>query len=161
VNHLVRDRTIPANLSGAGRGLRLGRWLLTFAAVTIAWAFFRADSIGSALVMTEGMLGMHGVAWPSAWWQQSQLAAGAAGYRASGAAIVILTALVAFVRLAPNTQQIMARFDVALTDPLRAQTFHRWYHWRLTPLTALAAAALFAASIGKFHDVTPFLYFQF
>ncbi len=37
-------------------------WLLTFLFVNLAWVFFRADSLGDAVNVIAGMLGMHGVA---------------------------------------------------------------------------------------------------
>ena len=40
-------------------------WCLTFAAVVIGWVFFRAADLPSALLLLEGMAGMHGAVLPS------------------------------------------------------------------------------------------------
>jgi D-alanyl-lipoteichoic acid acyltransferase DltB (MBOAT superfamily) len=161
VNHAWRKRFAEARRP-PGTGARVAGWLLTFTAVTVAWVFFRADGMAPAVLLLKGMVGMHGVALPvDAWTHWDIVMRGAQSYRASVWVLVLVTALVAFVRLAPNSQQVMARFDIALPNYPQDQPGFRWYHWRLTPLAGLAAGILLAVSIAKFNDVTPFLYFQF
>ncbi|MEO7726796.1 MAG: MBOAT family O-acyltransferase [Burkholderiales bacterium] len=159
VNHLHREWPGTSSAKRAGRARRLLNWLTTFVAVTMAWVFFRADSFGTALLLIQGMLGLHGFGWPAQWW--STVGARGESYQGGLAAVCALVALVAFVRVAPNTQQIMGRFNPVLADGAAADDRPRWYHWRLTAFSALAAAMLLAVSIARFNDVTPFLYFQF
>jgi D-alanyl-lipoteichoic acid acyltransferase DltB (MBOAT superfamily) len=159
VNHVVRERRDASAALCAGTGRRWANWLLTFAAVTFAWVFFRADSFDSAQILCEGMFGLHGLAWPVQLWPQ--MGTRTDDYHAGLAALLLLAALVVFVRVAPNTQQIMARFDVVLMGRQMAGSSRHWYHWRLSLLSSLLTAVLFAASIARFNNVTPFLYFQF
>ena len=44
---------------------RLLAWGITFNFVNICWVFFRADSIKNAMVIIEGMFGLHGFSLPS------------------------------------------------------------------------------------------------
>jgi hypothetical protein len=58
---------------------------------------------------------------------------------------------------APNTQEIMARFQPA-SDAVTGQT--RW-QWRPHPLLALLTAVVLSYSIVNIGQVSEFLYFQF
>ncbi len=61
VNHAWR------HLAQIRRGLALPAplsWGVTFVAVVVAWAFFRANSVGTALTIVKAMLGLNGVAIP-------------------------------------------------------------------------------------------------
>ena len=54
INHLWRGtREVSAAL-----GMRLAYWALTFAAVVIAWVFFRAATVGGAWRGLKGLLGL-------------------------------------------------------------------------------------------------------
>ena len=121
--------------------------LLTFAAVCVAWVFFRAPDMPAALTILKGMAGGFGLALPDALAAyllplQPMLAAlGVVYYLGGGAAFVetwtwiTLAALIAFGF--PNTQQIMRRFEPALDfDAAAAVNRHgvaRWLSWRATP----------------------------
>jgi cytochrome c biogenesis protein CcdA len=72
---------------------------------------------------------------------------------------VIVGALVAF--FAPNTQEIMGRFDPALPEDSRhAQPVARRLAWQPSRRSALAIGLLFALACWPFRP-TEFLYFQF
>ena len=71
--------------------------------------------------------------------------------------IVILLAIAWF---APNTQQIMARFNPALLIP-RDMSAARMLAWRPTAVVGLLVAAIAFASIVNLHRQSEFLYFQF
>jgi alginate O-acetyltransferase complex protein AlgI len=106
-------------LRGSRRPTRLGRWagrLLTFAAVIVAWVFFRAESFGAARRMLEGMVGFHGWirgdASKSFPWLSQQLAfAGppaVADWLAAGLLQVLWCGGLLFIVWAlPNTQQFL------------------------------------------------------
>jgi D-alanyl-lipoteichoic acid acyltransferase DltB (MBOAT superfamily) len=144
--------------------------LLTFAAWLVGLAFFRADSVPHALQMVCGMMGLNGFALPDQWLAKwgafgQWLASGgvafsdARGLVTAGLVnwIIILLAIAWF---APNTQQIMARFNPALLIP-RDMAAARRLAWRPTAAFGLLVAALAFASIVNLHRHSEFLYFQF
>jgi D-alanyl-lipoteichoic acid acyltransferase DltB (MBOAT superfamily) len=53
VNHLWRKTS--------WRMPPIGGWAVTFLAVVVAWVFFRAETMGDAIVMLKGMIGMNGI----------------------------------------------------------------------------------------------------
>lgn len=62
INHLWRHYVSPEKrqvLESSGIA-RVASVILTFAAVTVAWAFFRAETLDGAVLMVEGMVGLHG-----------------------------------------------------------------------------------------------------
>ncbi len=143
--------------------------LVTFVAVTVAWVFFRADSLGSALAILDAMSGRHGVMLPDAWlvkwgaagqWLASHgVAFGAGNGLVTGGTINWIWILLLVAWLAPNTQQIVRNFRPALDlPPHMAET-------RLAWRPAAGAAALvwllgFVAVINL-NKQSAFLYFQF
>ena len=72
--------------------------------------------------------------------------------------IAILLALCWF---APNTQQLMARFEPALGVPRGSEPAPRWLIWRPAPFAALVAATAAFVVIVNLHQRSEFLYFQF
>jgi D-alanyl-lipoteichoic acid acyltransferase DltB (MBOAT superfamily) len=123
---------------GAARGV-------TFLFVVIAWVFFRAERMDVAERMFAGMLGANGAAWPEA-----------------GATVLAWCAgLLAVVWLAPNTQEIMARFDVALSRPRDVMRVPGWAMWRPTAGWAVASAWITVWAILGINKYSEFLYFQF
>src|SRR5208337_2872934 len=99
---------------------------LTFLCVVVAWVFFRAASLQSAVTIVKGMVGLHGVVLPAHlgsllgpvghWLRQAGVefrfmqTPDGAGLRWIGALL-----LIAFV--CPNTQQIMRNWRPALVVP--------------------------------------------
>jgi D-alanyl-lipoteichoic acid acyltransferase DltB (MBOAT superfamily) len=156
-----------------GRSTAWGRALactLTFAAVVVGWVVFRADSVSSATALLRGMAGLNGFALPDQWlakWGalgQWLVASGVPFSDARGLVsrglvtwIVILLAVVWF---APNTQQIMARFEPALLIP-RDMVPARRLAWRPNIAFGLLTAVLAFAAIVNLHRQSEFLYFQF
>ena len=158
---------------------RLLAWLVTFLAVVIGWVFFRSANLEAALGMLRGMAGLNGIALPNAiavrlgelWALLSDW--GAQSYLGGGETFTLtwiwIVALLAVAFLAPNTQQIMAHADPALTpyrgDPsqelrlLPRLSGHRL--WRPTRGWALAAGVVGALGVLSLTRVSEFLYFQF
>ena len=150
------------------------RWagrVATFAAVVVAWVFFRADTMASALVIVRGMLGLNGivVAQHDAHWL-GPLAALLQGVGVrfeddvplffGGPEAACLAALLAIVWWAPNTQQIMRRYRPALPPPGGAFARTR-IAWR-PDLAGVAAMALLAvAALLSLNRTAVFLYYQF
>ncbi len=97
--------------------------MITFFAVVFAWVFFRANDLSSAVVITKGMLGINGImVWETYFEKLNRM--GGLGERLAGMGVVfgepkcflgleqifILTVLLLWVVLMPNTQQFMARY---------------------------------------------------
>ncbi|MCC7483975.1 MAG: MBOAT family protein [Burkholderiales bacterium] len=164
-----RKRHLPRRARPTRWGTALGV-AITFAAWLVGLALFRSQSVPDALLMLKGMAGMHGFGLPDVWavrW--GSLGAWLAGHGvaftdARGLVraglvnwIVILLAICWF---APNTQQIMARFEPGLNVP-RESVPARRLAWRPGALTAAIAAVMAFAAIVNLHRHSEFLYFQF
>lgn len=151
---------------------RLASVSLTFLCVVFAWVYFRAPDLATANRIVLGMFGHWGVALPEAVlsrlgpltpWLEG---AGVAAYLGHGAffvetwAWVTIGALIAFT--APNTQEIMARFEPALADARRpdAAVVSR-VRWQPTRRNAIVTGLLFAGGVLALSRPTEFLYFQF
>lgn len=174
VNHAWRI-VFPAP---PGRLRRAFSWMVTLAAVMVAWVPFRAHDLDSIMNMWSGMAGLNGIALP----RTVILAMGSVGqhlldlglrvdsdaFRAlfwSGGTVNALNfaaaALIAL--LLPNTYQWMRRVKTALD----ARTFADSTSlpcvllWRPSLLWAGFTAVLF--SVAVYYQATPnaFLYFQF
>lgn len=145
---------------------------LTFLCVVFAWVYFRAPDLPTANHLVIGMLGGFGAALPDS--IVSQLAPvkpllerlGITTYLGGGSIFletwvtVIGAALIAF--LAPNTQQIMGRFNPALFEAGRIpERPSNRLLWAPQHLAALAVGLLFAAGVLALSRPTEFLYFQF
>ncbi|MHB8528243.1 MAG: MBOAT family O-acyltransferase [Caulobacteraceae bacterium] len=141
----------------AGRVLAEPGWarialahVLTVIAVAFANVMFRAKTVGAAIPVWAGMTGFGGAA--------------GASYAPSVGLLLMLLLSAAIVFLAPNTQQIMGRFDPA----------QNWGEWRETARAPLAwtwkpsLAGLLFAGLVLFLGLmfiqagqAVFLYFQF
>lgn len=154
-------------------------WLLTFIAVVIGWVFFRAADVDAALAMLTAMFGFNGVTLPNAvavrlgdfWGLLS--AWGVTSYLGGGQTFTMtwiwVIALSPLVLMAPNSQQIMARFRPVLTlysgrpeHELRLLP-RRWRPilWRPSRGFAIATAGVAALGFLALSSLSEFLYFQF
>lgn len=157
------------------RVMRPFGWLITFAAVVIAMAFFRAKTVGAAFLLTTDMLGLHGISLPQGILNRAGSFAavltrlGISGDDASGAqfmhASIWLCALFLIIMALPNSLEIWRAHSPALyfeplvpgkvaQRPLRlaASFTHRW---------AFACAAMFVFGVLGLNRVSEFLYWQF
>lgn len=136
--------------------------LLTFVAVVVAFAFFRAKGVHDAMALLQGMAGLQGF---ETWqWPGTVLSevGGAEGWRlllGRHLLALYLVMLLLIVWLAPNTHQILGRFSPALA---RAdQSRFRWLSWSPSgPWLGVLLITLFLCLI-HLHRETRFLYFQF
>jgi alginate O-acetyltransferase complex protein AlgI len=164
------SRRIPLRLPP-----RLGGMLgitLTFLGVVFAWVYFRAPDLATANRLVIGMVGGWGAALPEPILSHlGPLKAlfeslGIGSYLGGGATFVetwcwiTVGALIAFV--APNTQEIMGRFEPALPeegrDRMRPAQRLAWAPQRRN---AMAMGLLFALGVLALSRPTEFLYFQF
>ncbi|HEV2363415.1 MAG TPA: MBOAT family O-acyltransferase [Caulobacteraceae bacterium] len=150
-----RDRRRRRRLRRQGKPAPAVAWpavatyhLLTIAAVAYANVMFRSPNVAAALPLWAGMSGLTGVG----------------AFAPTVATILTLTAAAGLVFLAPNTQQIMGRFDPAWN----------WTEWRgvaPAPLTwrwkptwkglGFVGAALFLGIMFIQRGPAVFIYFQF
>ena len=112
---------------------------LTFPAVVIAWIFFRADNIHSALYVLSKMADPTNIAFGR-------------GEIAYAAFILLYAALAWF---APNTQEIMGY------DHEKRSVGEKLSAGRLRPLFLYATAAVLAFGILGIHQHSEFIYFRF
>ncbi|CAH0218559.1 Peptidoglycan O-acetyltransferase [Massilia sp. Bi118] len=143
---------------------------LTFAAVCVAWVFFRAADMGKALLILQGMAGVHGLGLPAS--IGAQLGGlkpvlehwGVVFYMGGGSRFletwqwVVIGGLIAFCL--PNTQQIMVRYESALggaSRPYRAT----WQVWQPSRRWGIYIGAILLGSMLSLSRPAEFLYFQF
>jgi alginate O-acetyltransferase complex protein AlgI len=172
INHVLRIvRPRPQGRRSESKWTSRGKVLVTYTSVLVASVFFRADSVGSALAMLRGMIGLHGIEAVSlpAIVVPASLGSGAlhdfvvlvspANFVASTGHIVWIVCLYGIVWGLPNTQQIMRRFSPAIgrvqPGPLTRLAWQPSRAWGV----ALGIAA--AAGVLGIGGTSEFLYFQF
>lgn len=136
--------------------------LLTFVAVMVAFAFFRASGVPDALALLKGMAGLQGVEvwqWPGEVWRE---VGGLAAWRllvGRHLLALYLVLLLAIVWLAPNAHQILGHFSPALARVQEAR--QPWLRWKpsLPWLAVFLVTLVFC--LAHLHRETRFLYFQF
>jgi D-alanyl-lipoteichoic acid acyltransferase DltB (MBOAT superfamily) len=142
-----------------GRSSWLGRWagrLLTFLAVVVAWVWFRATSVDSALRMLGAMFDYRALA---------DAGARTAALRElwGSGELKWIVVLLAVAWGLPNTQQIMARARPAL-EQVGTAGVPSWLRWRPTPRWLAFAVSLLGTALYLMPQgakVSEFLYFQF
>ena len=160
INHAWRmfgpkdDPKAPAPGRGAVLLKGLGMGALTYAAVLLGQVFFRAESVSDGLALLGALFG-HREAGPSP--------AEALYWSYATAEFLSRIGLIAFafalVWFAPNTQDLLADYDPALSHD-RAPVAGR-IKWRMTWWWALFTGALAALAITSLSGPTEFLYFEF
>ncbi len=148
-NHVFREFFPPSNdKTVAARARAITGWLLTTLGVIFAFVVFRATSVNDAMIVLQAMIGA-----------QSAIEGDAVikilEHADEGWDYVLLAGLIAL--FAPNTQEIMSRFQPA-SDAVDSQT--RW-QWQPSILLALLTAVVLSYSIVNIGQVSEFLYFQF
>ena len=117
---------------------------ITFIAVVLAWVIFRAETLGAGISIIESMLGLNGYGF-SGRFQLSMIAK----------LLIIAWAL-------PNTQQVMAKYEPALSVYDRVKpSILPWLEWRPNLVWMLFVLLLASQSLMKGDEVSEFLYFQF
>lgn len=136
INHgwqsLTAGWRLPAPLAPLAKLLSL---LLTFAAVVVAWVFFRADNVGDALTILSRMADPGSAVAP--------------GRDARSLLNLLAISLLACWAL-PNTAQLFGLVES------RARIV-----WRPDWRWALFIATLFLTCVASLNNVTQFIYFQF
>jgi D-alanyl-lipoteichoic acid acyltransferase DltB (MBOAT superfamily) len=142
---------------------RVFAWALTFLSVVVAWVFFRANSLQSALHVLEGMWHFDGIVLPREWeayWPRGWLSQGA-GIR-FGALDAFggtrqwqwIGALLALAWFFPNSQQLITAWSSRHPAALRNA-------WAWVSLGALFAIVFLLAAINGSRGSSEFIYFNF
>jgi D-alanyl-lipoteichoic acid acyltransferase DltB (MBOAT superfamily) len=143
----------------------LAGWTLTFVAVVVGWVFFRAETVGGALGVIEGMLGLNGIVLPATYADTFGFLTALGVRFDEGAAyagriqLAITGALLILVLVAPNTTQIF--------EPSRqvdARVAARPYivaSWQPSLRWALLMAGATFISLASIQGYSEFLYFNF
>lgn len=148
--------------------------LFTFIAVTVAWVFFRADSVSAAIVMFKSMMGINGFHLP-------------AHYISLGAVTQILERfgvsfdlfkpmpgiahqLIIWILVSlficwflPNVQEYMSDHQPAL-DSFRAETKKprfSWLTWKPSFGNSVVIASLASVAVLGLNQLSKFIYFKF
>ena len=153
------------------RSTSLRRWFgttATFVAVVIAWVLFRAPDFPSALAILGGMIGQNGASIPYAFTVYfpslaSSLSAIGFKFTPGGGGELVqmyewIAILMTVIFLAPNTQQILARYRPGLGSP---GAWAPRLAWRPSRAWAVACAVIGAIGFLSLHRVSTFLYYQF
>jgi len=162
--------------AGAGpRPLTAATILVTFVAVTIAWVFFRADSVHAATAILRGMFGLNGVAPPV----ELSLLLGplkevlhSIGFALTslgiafpqwGVTILWISLLLMLCWFGPNSQEFMANYRPTLDtfDGQPAQSSRTRLRWSPNVLGAIVMAAITVLAIIGLTQVSSFIYSQF
>ena len=143
INHAVSALAEWSGWPCNGLGWRVSGQAATFLAVVFAWVFFRAESVGSAIAMVRAMAGLNGKGL-----SPPPISLGAP------ASFVGMLLLIVF--LAPNTQQIMARFRPQLDEVAPARL-----SWEPDVRSAIAVSIMAAVALTMMIRESPFLYFRF
>ena len=146
--------------------------LVTFICVVFAWVYFRAPDLATAHRLIAGMLGLQGAQIPEP--ILSRLGPlgdilgklGVSSYLGGGAVFVEtwlwVSAASAIAFFAPNTQEIMTRYEPALGEHGKPLTESRTrLQWAPRPRHAVMVGTLLALGVLALSRPTEFLYFQF
>jgi D-alanyl-lipoteichoic acid acyltransferase DltB (MBOAT superfamily) len=146
-------------------------FLLTFFSVAFSMVLFRAPTLHSAFAIWVSMLGQHGVSLPAEYFVRlGRVGAWLAGHGvhpaiASGKAfsqeILFLGILLAIALRAPNTMQLLSRYDPALGAPRPNPNKRLSLSWSPSPGWAVGTAVIAAAGILSLGQLSEFLYWQF
>jgi alginate O-acetyltransferase complex protein AlgI len=144
--------------------------LITFLAVIVGWVFFRATNFGDAVAILRGMAGLNGLSLPAVVAAQlgpvqGVLQAWGVVFTLGGGSRFVLqycwiVVLIPIALFAPNTQQLLARFQPAL-DYRGGPLLQAHLLWRPTAAWAALIAMLTAAGLLSLSKVSEFLYYQF
>ena len=175
--YLVANHTWRALRQRLGQDLekstlwgRMSARLVTLVVVIVGWVFFRAASFADAIAILRGMSGMNGVAVPAVFaaqfpWMRGALEPWGVTFALGGTARFVLqyawiTALLPLTLFAPNTQEILGRFQPALAFHGSSFSATR-FAWRPSPGWATVASLIVAGGLLSLSRVSEFLYYQF
>jgi alginate O-acetyltransferase complex protein AlgI len=155
---------------------RLVAHLLTFLAIVIGWVFFRAESYDSAMSVLTSMAGGNGISLPIMfaekfgtlvpWLNTYEVVFNGIGPNnlANMSKFVSILPIILFiVWFAPNTQEIMSRYQPSIETVSPPSHCFIWLQWKINYrclfINILVLAYVFWAM--NTSKISEFLYFQF
>lgn len=175
---LVRPRFWP-DTAHYQRTTRPVAWLLTFLLVTVALTWFHAASVAAGGNIVLGLAGLHGLVLPdgiaslfpglAAVLSRLGIGFAADGMGALGMLYGWIAVLLAIALVPPNTLEMLRAWQPAVTMPA-ATSLGRLDLWRglamrwqlaLTPVWAVATAAILTLGLLGVNRISEFLYWQF
>jgi D-alanyl-lipoteichoic acid acyltransferase DltB (MBOAT superfamily) len=164
VNHAWRIFVVGRKPVAGRTGTRAGKVAsvaVTFVAVLVAQAFFRANGVGEAVRLVEGMMGLRGFESLGTLRYALNMAPGDAWRAIVGTHLqfVYVLALLCIAWFAPNAHQILGRHSPALFKAQEAAL--AFMRWRPGAPWLAVLLALFFLCLANLHKETRFLYFQF
>jgi alginate O-acetyltransferase complex protein AlgI len=142
----------------------------TFMSVVIAWVFFRATSVDSAIGILRGMVGLNGIVIPPNWFHALGSPAWLAALGVSADDVgrfggvpqmLWIAALLVLVWGFPNTQDIMRRYRPALDCAPDHHLGSGRFVWAPSVRWAVATGVGALVGIAAITKVSTFLYYQF
>jgi hypothetical protein len=136
-------------------GIQLGSgfsWCLTFLAVVVAWVFFRAHNMKSAIEMIKTMFGFYGL--------HSSLTPNV-GIPASNIIFSVIGAMFVAVVLPNIIELIEYRPVIDVNKKIVGTHFHKYLQWRPSRIWAFLLGVALLLCILGFRQTSEFLYFQF
>ena len=148
VNHAWRQANMPELPDAIG-------WLATMSVVIVGLVMFRAADVETATTILYAMVSLQHLG-------QGWIEAAQAGVINESFAVGLITILFAVALMAPNTQQIMYRYNIS-SDPSDYEdlVLSRWLQWQPSPRWALACAVILALGLGMATSDSVFIYYQF
>jgi hypothetical protein len=154
------------------RAALAGSFLLTFICVVFAMVLFRAPTMKGAGGIFAGILGANGIGFPASIFDHLGPLRGMLEWTGGGpetwwgavdfmALTAYLVALLAIALLAPNTGQILARYEPALGLKATQTGGLTRLSWTPSLKWALAVAIVAFAAILRLGGPSEFLYWQF
>lgn len=164
INHLWRKTGILLHSSIC--------WIITFLAVIVAWVFFRADTVESAIRILKGMVGVNGVSVSASLPVSSHFGfivySGFTPLSNINPLIIVVSIVLALgiALLLPNLYEMTREYQIVLVnakqykiqliDPLRVHV-----SYRLSNRWSLIVGIIAAIAIISVQTTSEFLYFQF
>lgn len=149
INHAWRGMMEKFGQTQTSPGVRLIYAALTFLAVVVAWVFFRAANVETALSILASMAGM-------------QDSATTIGPVDADMALLTASGLLLLAWLAPNSYQLTGYVgpegsygNGQIVQPAR------FGNWRMSTGWAVLAGLLLALDLSNLSKVSEFIYFQF
>ena len=143
-----------------------GSRLLTFFIVVVAWVFFRAEDVSAAILMLKSMFAYGGFVWPvdardqlgnlANYLTSTGMQFGYVEYFNGLHNILGMLAIMLFVFISPNVQQLMSRYQVVINPPSESRLY-----WSPDLKWGLAVGVMALIAILKLGQLSEFLYFQF
>ena len=145
--------------------------LITFLAVVVAWVFFRAPDIQTAIDLLGAMVGLNGVSLPrgfehsASWFQYLPISLSFNGIQwidFSGVGVPILLTAMLIAWFAPNTQEMLAQYEPCLEKISAPNSgFSSYARWAPSKLWGIIFSIVFVVCVLNMNQVSEFLYFQF